>query len=90
MSWIPHDKCKEVVEHLLENVIGLDSGNDVMKALEYFMGIGQIDIYRLTEMTPIQLQEMKYKGDKGALCLLPKGLTTCLVAFRTILLGTVP
>jgi len=38
------------VEHLLVNVLGLEADNDVMKALEHFMGAGQVDIYQLTEI----------------------------------------
>jgi len=52
------------VEHLLVKVMGLDEGNDVMKALEYFMGEGQVDIYKLTEMTDDQIHEMKFKALK--------------------------
>jgi len=65
-------------------VMGLDEGNDVMKALEYFMGEGQVDIYKLTEMTDDQIKEMKFKGTKGALWSLPKGQTTRLISFKAL------
>jgi len=54
------------MEHLLVNVMGLNEDNNVMKALEHFMGVGQVDIFKLTEMTNNQIHNMKYKEDKGA------------------------
>jgi len=70
------------VEHLLVDVMGLAKDNNVMKALEYFMGEGQVDIYKLTEMTDDQIHNLKFKGAKGALRSFPKGQTTCLITFK--------
>jgi len=70
--------------HLLVDVMGLDEDNDVMKALEYFMGEGQVDIYKLTEMTNDQIHDLKFKGTTGALRLLPKGQTMCLISFKSL------
>jgi len=36
------------VVHLLVKVMELAEDNNVMKALEHFMGEGQVDIYKLT------------------------------------------
>jgi len=84
MTRLPNDKWREAVEHLLVDVMGHEEDNDVMKALEHFMGVGQFDIYKLTEMTNDQIHDMKYKGNKGAFRSLPKGQTTCLVTFNTL------
>jgi len=72
------------VEHLLVDVMGLAKDNDVMKALEYFMGKGQVNIYKLTEMTDNQIHDLKFKGAKGALRSLPKGQTTHLITFKVM------
>jgi len=42
--------------------MGLTEDNDVMKALEYFMGEGQVDIYKLTEMTDANCCTGKVSG----------------------------
>jgi len=65
MPRLPNDKQKEAMEHLLVRVMGLEKDNDVMKALEIFIGMGQVDIYKLTEMTDEQIQDLKFKGTKG-------------------------
>jgi len=70
------------MEHLLVEVMGLKEDNDVMKVLENFMGEGQVDIYKLTEMTDDQIHNLKFKGAKGAYQSLPKGQTTCLITFK--------
>jgi len=70
------------VELLLVEVMGLDEDNDVMKALENFMGEGQVDIYKVTEMTDDQIHNLKFKGAKGAYRSLPKGQTTHLITFK--------
>jgi len=67
MPRLPNDKQREAVEHLLVDVMGLAEDNDVMKALEYFMGEGQVNIYKLTEMTDDQIHDLKFKGSEGAL-----------------------
>jgi len=72
------------MEHLLVKVMGLHEVNNMMKAFEHFMGEGQVDIYKLTEMTDDQIHEMKFKGTKGALQSLPKGQTTCLISFKEL------
>jgi len=82
MPRLPNDKWSEAVEHLLVDVIGLTEDNNVMKALEYLKGEGQVNIYKLTEMTDDQIHELKFKGTKGALQSLPKGQTTCLISFK--------
>jgi len=66
MPQLPNDKQRKAVEHLLVDVMGLDEDNDVMKELENFMGEGQVDIYKLTEMTDDQIHDLKFKGTKGA------------------------
>jgi len=70
------------MEHLLVEVMGLNEDNDVMKVLKNFMGEGQVDIYKLTEMTDDQIHDLKFKGAKGAYRSLPKGQTTCLITFK--------
>jgi len=55
------------MEHLLVDMMRLAEDNAVMKALEYFMGEGQVDIYKLAEMTDNQIHDLKFKGTKGAL-----------------------
>jgi len=64
--------------------MGLHEDNDVMKVLEHFMGEGQVDIYKLTELTDDQIHNMKFKGAKGAPQLLPTGQTTHLISFKTL------
>jgi len=46
------------------------------------MGEGQVDIYKLTEMTDDQIHDLKFKGVKGAYRSLPKGQTMCLITFK--------
>jgi len=70
------------MEHLLVDVMGLDEDNNVMKALKNFMGEGQVDIYKLTEMTDDQIHDLKFKGVKGAFQSLPKGQTMHLITFK--------
>jgi len=85
MPRLPNDKQREAVEHLiLVKVMGVNEDNDVMKALECFMGEGQVDIYKLTEMTDDQINDMKFKGAKGAPRLLPKGQATRLISFKAL------
>jgi len=84
MPHLPNDKQKEAVEHLLVRVMGLEADNNVMKAFENFMGEGQVDIYKLTEMTDDQIHNLKFKGTKGAFRSLPKGQTTRLISFNTL------
>jgi len=47
MPLLPNDKQREAVEHLLVKVMGLNEVNNMMKAFEYFIGEGQVDIYKL-------------------------------------------
>jgi len=51
MTRLSNDKWREAMEHLLVDVMGLEEDNDIMKALVHFMGLGWVDIYKLTEMT---------------------------------------
>jgi len=64
-------------------VMGLHEVNNVMKAFGHFMGEGQVNIYKVTEMTDDQIHEMKFKGTKGALWSLPKGQTR-LTSFKEL------
>jgi len=78
------DKRRDMLKHLLEDVLGLPEDSDIQKGLAHHTGgVDQLDIYMVTTMDYNDLRGLSYKPSaKAATRSVPKGIATWLINFQ--------
>jgi len=86
MPGLARDKQKDMLKHLLEDVLGLPEDSNVWKGLAHnARGVHQLDIYMVTTMDYDDLRGLSYKpSPKAATRSVPKGIATRLINFQKI------